>query len=135
MNDRTVNKASALGFAVLLVSVAMTGAPLDARPTASNEGTGSEEQLAREGRLTDPTGVVRVNPDSSLSVRQGPGRNYSEIATLANGTIVRIKCQAHGSLEAGNVYTTRLWNQIVAPARGYVSDAFYRQRFGCPRST
>jgi hypothetical protein len=68
------------------------------------------------------TGVVGVNPKTTLGVRYVPVQNSKQWRQLRNGQKVYIVCQTRGSKVSGTYGTTRLWNKLKYG--GYVSDAY-----------
>ena len=51
----------------------------------------------------------QVTATSGTSVRTGPGTSYPVAATLQNGALAWVTCQAPGSL----VHTTKVWDKLT----------------------
>ena len=56
-----------------------------------------------------------------LTIRSGPGTNFAKVGSVADGAIVKIKCQKVGQKVRGKFGTSTLWDNIGS---GYVSDAY-----------
>ncbi len=56
-----------------------------------------------------------------LTVRSGPGTNFSAVGSVADGASVTISCQKRGESVTGTFGTSNLWDKIGA---GFVADAF-----------
>ncbi|MDG4795940.1 peptidoglycan DD-metalloendopeptidase family protein [Micromonospora sp. WMMD1082] len=67
------------------------------------------------------TGTVRT-AGANLTVRSGPGTNYSSVGSLANGATVTIYCQTSGTTVTGTFGTSSIWNRIGTGR--FVSDAY-----------
>jgi hypothetical protein len=65
-----------------------------------------------------PAAPYHVTATAGLIVRTGPGTNYGSRGVLAYRTGVVIGCQTVGTL----VGSSRIWDHIVSPIDGYVSD-------------
>ncbi len=65
-------------------------------------------------------GTVNTN-GASLQVRKSPNTSSEEVGTVADGSVVTIKCQKQGTSVTGTYGTTKLWDFI---GTGYVSDAY-----------
>lgn len=69
------------------------------------------------------TGTVKTTTGIALTVRSGPGTNYSSVGTIASGTKVTIYCQTNGSTVTGGTYgTSSIWNRIGSGR--FISDAY-----------
>jgi uncharacterized protein YraI len=51
----------------------------------------------------------QVTATSGTGTRTGPGTSYSSAATLPNGALAWVTCQAPGSL----VHTTKVWDKLT----------------------
>ncbi|GIJ21284.1 M23 family metallopeptidase [Micromonospora lutea] len=67
------------------------------------------------------SGTVRTS-GTPLTVRSGPGTNYSSVGTLATGTNVTIHCQTNGTTVTGTYGTSSIWNRIGAGR--FIADAY-----------
>lgn len=67
------------------------------------------------------TGTVN-SLGTPLNKRSGPGTSYPVVGSVADGTVVTINCQAHGTPETGPFGETDLWDCLSDGT--YVSDAF-----------
>lgn len=56
-----------------------------------------------------------------LTIRSGPGTNFSAVGSVADGATVSISCQKRGESITGTFGTSTLWDKIGS---GFVSDAF-----------
>jgi murein DD-endopeptidase MepM/ murein hydrolase activator NlpD len=59
---------------------------------------------------------------SPLTVRSGPGTNYSSVGTVADGATVSIYCQTTGTTVTGTYGTSNIWDRIGSGR--YISDAY-----------
>ncbi|ALN93189.1 M23 family metallopeptidase [Lysobacter gummosus] len=70
------------------------------------------------------SGTVKT-AGSPLNVRSGPGTSYSVVDSLANGTVVSIRCQKTGETVTGTFGTSNLWNNIApAGSNKYIPDVY-----------
>ncbi|MFG2057054.1 peptidoglycan DD-metalloendopeptidase family protein [Micromonospora sp. NPDC048930] len=68
-------------------------------------------------------GVGTVNTaGADLTVRSGPGTNYTAVGSVADGTRVTIYCQTSGTTVTGTYGTSSIWDRIGTGR--YVSDAY-----------
>ena len=59
---------------------------------------------------------------TALTVRSGPGTNYSAVGSVPDGGSVEINCQTTGSYVTGTYGRSNIWDQI-APGK-FVSDSY-----------
>ncbi|WP_299051522.1 N-acetylmuramoyl-L-alanine amidase [uncultured Nocardioides sp.] len=57
----------------------------------------------------------------NLNVRTTPSTSGAVVASLANGTVMTVQCQAVGEAVTIGGNTSRNWAKITAPASGYVT--------------
>lgn len=67
-------------------------------------------------------GTVNTTSGVSLTVRSGPGTNYSAVGSVADGAKVTIYCQTSGTTVTGTYGTSSIWDRIGSGR--YVSDAY-----------
>lgn len=67
------------------------------------------------------TGTVRT-AGAPLTVRSGPGTNYSSVGTVANGATVTIQCYSRGTTVTGTYGTSNIWNRIGSGR--FVADVY-----------
>ncbi|GAA3748773.1 hypothetical protein GCM10022225_36250 [Plantactinospora mayteni] len=69
------------------------------------------------------TGSGTVNTAGGpLTVRSGPGTNYSSVGTVADGAGVTIYCQTTGTTVTGTYGTSNIWDRIGTGR--FISDAY-----------
>ncbi|MEH6420741.1 peptidoglycan DD-metalloendopeptidase family protein [Pseudomonas sp. CGJS7] len=70
------------------------------------------------------SGTIKTS-GTALNVRSGPGTGYSVIGSLANGTVVNIRCQKTGESISGTFGTSNLWNNVgPSGSDQYVPDSY-----------
>ena len=73
------------------------------------------------GSSTFPGTVNTAGPP--LTVRSAPSTSAGSVGSVADGAVVQISCQKHGTQVTGTYGTTTLWDFI---GNGYVSDAYVK---------
>ncbi|MCH1868385.1 N-acetylmuramoyl-L-alanine amidase [Nocardioides sp. CFH 31398] len=78
---------------------------------------------AQGGTPTDPPseGTQLRATVGNLNVRTQPTTSAAVVASLANGTVMTVQCQAVGEAVTIGGNTSRNWAKITAPASGYVT--------------
>jgi hypothetical protein len=78
---------------------------------------------AQGGTPTDPppSGTQLRATVGNLNVRTQPTTSAPSVASLANGTVMTVQCQAVGEAVTIGGNTSRNWAKITAPASGYVT--------------
>lgn len=59
---------------------------------------------------------------TALTVRSGPGTNYTAVGTVADGASVSISCQTSGTTVSGTYGTSSIWDRIGSGR--YIADAY-----------
>ncbi|MFR9775168.1 peptidoglycan DD-metalloendopeptidase family protein [Micromonospora sp. MS34] len=67
-------------------------------------------------------GTVNTTSGVSLTIRSGPGTNYTAVGSVADGAKVTIYCQTSGTTVTGTYGTSSIWDRIGTG--WYVSDAY-----------
>ncbi|MCW3815602.1 peptidoglycan DD-metalloendopeptidase family protein [Micromonospora sp. DR5-3] len=85
---------------------------------------GTKTYTSDNGCSGSNTGEGTVNTTSgvSLTVRSGPGTNYSAVGSVADGAKVTIYCQTSGTTVTGTYGTSSIWDRIGTGR--YISDAY-----------
>jgi len=69
-----------------------------------------------------PSGGTQLRATvGNLNVRTQPSTSAPAVASLANGTVMTVQCQAVGEAVTIGGNTSRNWAKITAPASGYVT--------------
>lgn len=69
-----------------------------------------------------PSGGTRLRATvGNLNVRTTPSTSGAVVASLANGTVMTVECQAVGEAVTIGGNTSRNWARISSPASGYVT--------------
>ena len=61
---------------------------------------------------------------SGVFVRSGPGTAASPVGTVFGGQYVTLSCSTYGDQVGDQLGSTSVWDYIVSPVRGYVSDHY-----------
>jgi hypothetical protein len=84
---------------------------------------GSKTYTSDNGCSGSNTGEGTVNTaGADLTVRSGPGTNYSAVGSVADGAKVTIYCQTSGTTVTGTYGTSSIWDRIGSGR--FVSDAY-----------
>jgi hypothetical protein len=82
---------------------------------------GIRSYTSRNACSSGVTGTVGTDSGAAVTIRSGPGTQYSSVGSVASGATVTISCQTRGETITGKYGTTALWDKIGA---GFISDAY-----------
>lgn len=104
-----------------LLVLADKDSKLRVKVTAENAlGSASATSLLTEKIIPPIVGTVDT-AGPPLTIRSGPGTNYSAVGTVPDGGSVTIHCQKKGETVTGTFGTSDLWDDIGI---GYIADVF-----------
>jgi hypothetical protein len=83
-------------------------------------GSASATSLLTDKILAPIVGKVDT-AGAPVTIRSGPGTNYSAVGTVVDGENVTIHCQAKGETVTGTFGTSNLWDDI---GPGFIADVY-----------
>lgn len=106
---------------IYLLRLADEDARIRVRVTAFNVAGDASVSSALTQAVVPPIVGKVGTAGPALTVRSGPGTNFSSVGSVPNGATVTIHCQVKGETVTGTYGTSNLWDDIGI---GFIADVY-----------